>query len=1196
MNLPKLSLTNRKFTFSIAIVVLLSVFFVGYYFYFIPMNQADLHKDGFLILGNIRSNLEDRNADLQQLFTTYYAGSEPGAPVTAGSVQRLMHSNRSAGTAVQLKATGKPKADSLPAIPVRRGDTGVYLTRIENSHLIYLPQNAGSDSIAIMLPADSLLAPILQPQRTEFFRSYLVISGNRIIYADPGVGIASGTIADTLLLNKKESLFSGIKDISFENEDYKMYHVPFRLHQTDVILCGLVRAGAYNQKLNSVPVSFIYPIAIIFLLLVIFLPLLKFYIMGRDEQVKFLDLSLGAVSFFVGMTLFTLIVIQIMLLTAAEIRARDHLHGLSAQINSAFISELKDAYDQLDGLDTFMARSQEAAAAALIRGKKEMDVSAVIRRYLDSAARPNQGYYNFDRASWIDSAGNQFLKGQLSPVPPLFTNVRKRQYFKVFEQGRPFLMPDRPYQQFGLEPVNTWTNGEFSIILSKHSQLPEAVITTMSAKMFSVIHTVLPPGYGFCIIDEEGDVLLHSDMNRNLQENLLDKTGGHRRLREAIVGRQDTYLPDIRFYGRTNALHIRPVGRTPMFLVTYYDKGYIIPINMRILTFSLLFCLLSYVSLSLIWFLFFRKPYYSYPMLYAPMTYLKWAIPKKRAAAFYAHGIVFLTTYSILLLLSIFLSSGYNFGNFVLLLALFTPFNIICGLYIISRLADDGVFRTPEECRVRADKVFTVIVLHLVISIGAYYGVKHMGYPVEPSFLYMQCFQNLLLWLYYFFPSRILSKTTFPVRNYLNRYATFGTLIIIALAVLPATLYTFYAHNQELIQSVKKEQLYLARSVQEREGVIRDFLVHQQLNPPQAVRLYEQLQYHTGIYPINQDTVRLDSSKFPSRQSYENFYFTVANGIGNNYYDPLLFPALKDTSDNGEWQWSGEGDHVYFRYTLGPGVQTGDSHRKTETYLKISSRLPERYKIIGFELRGIVLYLAIGGMIAGLFILFRSLTKRIFLIKYRIAIVSHQPKPSIETYFIRYLMQTPDADQMLKDEVSRHKEEYDFYIPGATAEETFRQERQMLDTLERFRGFYDFIWDNSTEKEKYLLLDLARDGMVNFRNAAELYNLIEKSIIILHEEEVKLFSASFRAYILARQDSPEMYSLREQYQKNSTWQAFRVPVLIVLAGIAVFIFFTQEQTFQRILALVAGVSSMSSLVLKLFVDSNLKAAAAKAGG
>ena len=36
-------------------------------------------------------------------------------------------------------------------------------------------------------------------------------------------------------------------------------------------------------------------------------------------------------------------------------------------------------------------------------------------------------------------------------------------------------------------------------------------------------------------IDEKGGVLLHSDMNRNLQENLLDKTDNHRRLREAIA-------------------------------------------------------------------------------------------------------------------------------------------------------------------------------------------------------------------------------------------------------------------------------------------------------------------------------------------------------------------------------------------------------------------------------------------------------------------------------------------------------------------------------------------------------------------------------------------------------------------------------------------------------------------------------------
>ena len=40
--------------------------------------------------------------------------------------------------------------------------------------------------------------------------------------------------------------------------------------------------------------------------------------------------------------------------------------------------------------------------------------------------------------------------------------------------------------------------------------------------------------------------------------------------------------------------------------------------------------------------------------------------------------------------------------------------------------------------------------------------------------------------------------------------------------------------------------------------------------------------------------------------SYEQFYFGIANEIGNNYYDPLLMPALKDSASGAAWYWASD--------------------------------------------------------------------------------------------------------------------------------------------------------------------------------------------------------------------------------------------------------------------------------------------------
>ncbi len=188
---------------------------------------------------------------------------------------------------------------------------------------------------------------------------------------------------------------------------------------------------------------------------------------------------------------------------------------------------------------------------------------------------------------------------------------------------------------FGLEPINSWADGEFRIIISKESRLKHGVVVALAVKMPSVTETILPPGFGFAIIDDTGNVQLHSDMTRNLRENLVRKISPSRPIKEAIASRQSAYFNDMRFYGKTNAVNITPVSKIPFFLITFYDKGYIVPVAMRIFTFALLFCIFSFLFYLIIWILIFRKQYYVNPMLYSPMAFLKWAIPKNEGSKFY---------------------------------------------------------------------------------------------------------------------------------------------------------------------------------------------------------------------------------------------------------------------------------------------------------------------------------------------------------------------------------------------------------------------------------------------------------------------------------------------------------------------------------------------------------------------------------
>ena len=47
----------------------------------------------------------------------------------------------------------------------------------------------------------------------------------------------------------------------------------------------------------------------------------------------------------------------------------------------------------------------------------------------------------------------------------------------------------------------------------------------METRLSSLVNTVLPEGYGYCLLVISGDVLIHSDTLKSLRENFLDENG-----------------------------------------------------------------------------------------------------------------------------------------------------------------------------------------------------------------------------------------------------------------------------------------------------------------------------------------------------------------------------------------------------------------------------------------------------------------------------------------------------------------------------------------------------------------------------------------------------------------------------------------------------------------------------------------------
>src|SRR5262249_45912599 len=101
----------------------------------------------------------------------------------------------------------------------------------------------------------------------------------------------------------------------------------------------------------------------------------------------------------------------------------------------------------------------------------------------------------------------------------------------------------------------------------------------------SIMDTAIPNGLGFCVINQDGEVLFHSDERRNLKENVFEECDESGELRSIVTGGSRAYL-NTRYVGRAHRLYVRPIQNLPWSLIVYRDKAILIGANFDLLTVS----------------------------------------------------------------------------------------------------------------------------------------------------------------------------------------------------------------------------------------------------------------------------------------------------------------------------------------------------------------------------------------------------------------------------------------------------------------------------------------------------------------------------------------------------------------------------------------------------------------------------------
>jgi hypothetical protein len=106
---------------------------------------------------------------------------------------------------------------------------------------------------------------------------------------------------------------------------------------------------------------------------------------------------------------------------------------------------------------------------------------------------------------------------------------------------------------------------------------------------------------------------------------------------------------------------------------------------------------------------------------------------------------------------------------------------------------------------------------------------------------------------------------------------------------------------------------------------------------------------------------------------------------------------------------------------------------------------------------------------------------------------------------------------------------------------------------------------------------------MNQRNHDVADNLHALGILKINDSETgyRVMNESFRRFILTRIDKKEITKLHDGTDPNHSWNRFQLPVMLVVAAVSVFLFTTQKEAFNNLIAYLGAAAAAIAALLKV---------------
>lgn len=348
--------------------------------------------------------------------------------------------------------------------------------------------------------------------------------------------------------------------------------LPYRIYSSEMVfqgnklmLVGLVAQKRFDREKLGISTVAIITMSVLAILVLLAFPLMKLVLMGNYERLSLNDLLLAVISAILGTFIISQLIIDGYGYNGPDRKRRSQqLVELSNQVVDSMTAELNLIRTQLVIADN--------------QGRESHRIEDKTSIWRDSSYSSNLWTYPyFQSIYWVNrdfQLVNEWTANvELAPK----ISLADRSYLTGLRDGNAWKLPgdgDR-LPEFRMESLLAKTTGEqlavVSIPSSSRGNTQSTSSVFLTTQLRSLHNPVLPPGFGFAVIDKSGSVWFHSDASRNLQENFLEETD-EPSLVAALTNRAPLRISGS-YLGKDHEFFLKPLAGMPLYLVAFRETN-----------------------------------------------------------------------------------------------------------------------------------------------------------------------------------------------------------------------------------------------------------------------------------------------------------------------------------------------------------------------------------------------------------------------------------------------------------------------------------------------------------------------------------------------------------------------------------------------------------------------------------------------